>query len=66
MFTRPQSRDPVYSVGARSSAVGRVPAEENGNCHATYLQDITIKNLALVTDQVLELHPGLNIITGER
>ncbi|HYV31094.1 MAG TPA: AAA family ATPase, partial [Candidatus Binatia bacterium] len=29
------------------------------------LTALRIKNLALVTDQTLELQPGLNVITGE-
>jgi hypothetical protein len=54
------TRDPASDSGSTTAA------DAGPSRSLTYLRDLTIKNLALVTDQVLELKPGLNIITGER
>jgi DNA repair protein RecN (Recombination protein N) len=33
--------------------------------NATHLSELRVRNFALVEEQILSLHPGLNIITGE-
>ena len=57
--------NPSVTRAAHAAAAANTPTHASAAANTTYIRELRIRDFALVEEQRVSLHPGLNVITGQ-